>query len=56
MYGPSRFTYVPEEDAYRCPEGHPLTRRGERPHEEVVLYRADRRTCNACPVKTATAG
>ncbi len=53
FYGPSRFTYVPEEDAYRCPEGQALTRRGERPRQEVVLYRADRGTCNACPAKAA---
>ena len=27
FYGPSRFTYDPARDEYRCPEGHPLRRR-----------------------------
>ena len=53
LYGASRFAYVPHEDAYRCPEGHPLTRRFAKHEEEVVVYAADAATCNACPVKAA---
>ncbi len=53
LYGASRFAYVPEEDAYRCPEGNPLRRRTAKYEDEVVVYRADAATCNACPVKGA---
>jgi len=58
-YGPSRFRYDAEHDEYRCPEGHPLHRRTAKYADEVVMYRAQAATCNACPVKaacTATAG
>jgi len=53
FYGPSRFTYVPEEDAYRCPAGAPLRPRRADPVREVIQYRADAATCNACPAKSA---
>jgi len=53
FYGASRFAYVPEDDAYRCPENRPLWRRTAKYEDEVVIYRADAATCNACPVKAA---
>jgi len=53
FYGASRFTYDTERDAYRCPQGQPLPRRKTKYTEEVVVYRADAATCNACAVKAA---
>src|SRR5262249_33977432 len=38
-------------DAYRCPEGHALRRETAKYREEVIVYRGDPATCNACPVK-----
>ncbi len=58
-YSPSRFTFDAERDEYRCPQGQVLPRYATRASEEVVVYRADAATCNACPVKaacTASAG
>jgi transposase len=53
FYGASRFTYDPERDEYRCPEGQALRRRKAKYTEGVVVYRAEADTCNACPVKAA---
>jgi transposase len=53
FYGASRFSYDAERDEYRCPQGQPLRRRRAKYTEEVVVYRADAATCNACPVKAA---
>jgi transposase len=53
FYGASRFTYDPERDEYRCPEGQVLRRRKAKYTEGVVVYRAEAATCNACPVKAA---
>ncbi len=50
-FGASHFTYEPEPDAYRCPAGHPLRRWRAKYTDEVVVYRADATTCNACPLK-----
>jgi transposase len=52
-YGASRFTYDPERDEYRCPEGQVLRRKTAKYTEGVVVYRADAATCNACPLKAA---
>ena len=53
FYGASRFTYDPEHDEYRCPQGQVLRRRTAKYTEGVVVYRADAATCKACPVKAA---
>jgi hypothetical protein len=53
FYGTSRFTYDPERDEYRCPEGQVLRRRKAKYTDGVVVYRADAATCNACPLKAA---
>jgi hypothetical protein len=53
FYGPSRFTYDPARDAYRCPQGELLTRARAKRTEDVVVYQADPARCNACPVKRA---
>jgi hypothetical protein len=53
LYGPSRFTYDPERDEYRCPEGHALRRRTAAYQIQAWVYRARASVCNACPVKGA---
>jgi hypothetical protein len=53
FYGASHFTYDPERDEYRCPEGRVLRRRKAKYTEGVVVYRAEAATCNACPRKAA---
>jgi transposase len=53
FYGSSRFTYDPERDEYRCPEGQALRRKTAKYTEGVVVYRADAAICNACPLKAA---
>jgi transposase len=51
--GRDQFTYDPERDAYRCPEGQPLPRYRAKHTKEVIVYRANAVTCNACPLKAA---
>jgi transposase len=53
LYGAARFTYDPARDEYRCPQDHVLRRRKAKYTEEVVVYRAQAATCNACPLKAA---
>ncbi len=53
FYGASRFTYDPEHDEYRCPEGQVLRRKTAKYTEGVVVYQAEAAVCNACPLKTA---
>lgn len=53
FYGPSCFSYDVAQDVYHCPEGHPLHPATVRSATNVVIYRADPATCNACPVKAA---
>ena len=55
FYGPSRFTYEPEQDAYRCPQGHPLRRHHVSNRIEAWIYRGDTAVCAACPVRAACA-
>jgi transposase len=51
FYGQADFAYDTATDEYRCPEGHPLIRERIKPTEGVIVYRADAKTCNACPLK-----
>jgi transposase len=53
FYGKSRFTYDPEQDTYRCPQGAVLRRCKVNHAEGTVAYRADAAVCNNCPVKAA---
>jgi transposase len=53
FYGASKFTYDPERDTYRCPEGQLLRRRKAKYTEGVVAYQAEAAICHACPVKSA---
>lgn len=51
LYPPALFQYDPERDLFICPQCQelPLYKHSYSEHEDV--YRADVRTCNACPVK-----
>ncbi len=53
FYSADRFTYDAEHDRYHCPQGQTLTRLGRMTGREIVLYRAEAATCNACPLKAA---
>lgn len=53
FYGRDKFVYDEERDEYRCPEGQPAPRYRAKHTEEVVVYRADATTCNACSLKAA---
>jgi hypothetical protein len=53
FYGPSRFPYDATRDEYRCPQGHPLRRHHPSYRLEAWIYRADRTSCDACPVRAA---
>ena len=41
------------DHAYRCLEGHPLSRLKAKYTEGVTVYRAEAATCHGCPVKAA---
>jgi transposase len=51
FYGQGEFAYDAARDAYRCPAGHALGRERIKHTEGVIVYRADPKTCNACPLK-----
>jgi DDE family transposase len=52
FFGLGRFTYDPERDIYRCPQGQVLQRMRIVKATQVVRYRADSKTCQACPVRS----
>lgn len=48
-----RFTYEPSLDRYRCPAGHYLTRRQNRPEEQHVVYRIGQPAfCAQCSLRS----
>jgi hypothetical protein len=51
FFAQADFTYKAEWDTYRCPQHQPLKRETAKYGEQVVVYRANAATCNACPVK-----
>ncbi len=51
FYPTERFLYEAEHDRYLCPQGQSLPLYTRRASEEVYIYRAEARVCNACPVK-----
>ncbi|MCZ7545097.1 MAG: IS1182 family transposase [Anaerolineae bacterium] len=53
LYPTERFTYDPKQDNYTCPQGQALRRVSTRKSEQVIVYRAHAKTCNACPLKPA---
>ena len=50
-FGASRFTYDPETDTYRCPNGQTLRRETAKYTEGTIVYRTDQGVCNACSLK-----
>jgi hypothetical protein len=52
FFGLGRFTYDPERDLYRCPQGQVLQRMRIVKATQVVRYRADAKTCQACPLRS----
>jgi len=45
------FTYQPETDSYRCPQGHELTHRRFDPRKQLHYYGTSARVCRHCPHK-----
>ncbi len=46
------FTYDPEQDIYRCPQGTVLRLRGHNYVTGVRIYQAPTATCQACPIRS----
>jgi transposase len=51
FFAQADFTYEADWDTYRCPQHQPLKRETAKYGEQVVVYRANAATCNACLVK-----
>src|SRR5207245_302477 len=51
LYGPDRFTYLPESNSYRCPAGQPLSFVGLNVRNRTHAYIGSRKRCGACPQK-----
>ncbi len=52
FYPPECFDYVAENDCFICPQGHKLPLWSRRASEQIYVYRADAKICDACPVKS----
>src|SRR4030095_4217953 len=55
-YPAKHFQYDSEKDHYVCPQGQILPLVSRRKTEQVILYCAKARVCNACPVKSKCTG
>ena len=55
-YPANLFQYDSEKDHYVCPQGQILPLVSRRNTEQVILYRAKARVCNACPLKSQCTG
>jgi transposase len=51
LYGPDRFTYLPESNSYRCPAGQELNFVGLNVRNRTHAYIGSRKRCGACPQK-----
>lgn len=51
LYGPERFTYLPESNSYLCPAGKPLTYVGLNVRNRTHAYMVIRKRCRDCPQK-----
>src|SRR6266853_295530 len=51
LYGPDRFTYLPDSNSYRCPAGQPLNFVGLNVRNRTHAYIGSRKRCGACPQK-----
>jgi hypothetical protein len=56
-YYPAKlFRYDRKMDRFICPQGQALPFRNRRMTEQVIVYRANPKICNACPVKSECTG
>ena len=53
LYGIEKFTYIPEQDRYICPEGKPLKYVGINKLNRVHTYHSTAKRCRGCSAKTA---
>jgi hypothetical protein len=51
LYGLNKFTYMPEENCYICPEGKPLKYVGINRRNHTHLYYSTVKRCRDCPQK-----
>jgi len=51
MFALSHFQYDAERDSYACLEGHEMPLRRIREETRTKIYRTDKDTCGACPIK-----
>jgi hypothetical protein len=51
LYGPERFTFLPENNSYRCPAGQPLNFVGLNVRNRTHAYIGNRKRCGACSQK-----
>src|SRR2546426_389873 len=51
LYGPERFTYLPENNSYRCPAGQQLNYVGLNVRNRAHAYIGSRKRCGACSQK-----
>jgi transposase len=51
LYGPERFTFVPESNSYLCPAGQPLNFVGLNVRNRTHAYIGSRKRCGACSQK-----
>jgi hypothetical protein len=51
-FGASLFTYEPETDTYRCPDGKTLRRDHAKYTEDKIVYQADPGSCDACLLRS----
>jgi transposase len=51
LYGPDRFTFLPESNSYRCPAGQPLNFVGLNVRNRTHAYIGSRKRCGGCSQK-----
>ena len=51
LYGPERFTFLPESNSYRCPAGQPLNFVGLNVRNRTHAYIGSGKRCGACSQK-----
>ncbi len=51
LYGPERFTYLPESNSYLCPAGEQLNYGGHSARNRTHVYIGTRKRCGPCPQK-----
>ena len=51
LYGPERFTYLPESNSYLCPAGQQLNYGGRSARNRTYIYIGNRNRCGACSQK-----